>query len=162
MTVEKLMQLDEKREYLIPDILPHPSVILIYGAGGDGKSTAAWAIAKHIVSGKPFAFAWQSRSNSTRPCLAAEWRSTFDSAQRAVDQELDFPITDQTFIQTDWQLQRYAQFIKLMEDHKPKLVVIDSLIGCSGGRAFDENKSDFATPLYWLTKNNGRFSPPRS
>ena len=73
--------------------------------------------------------------------------------------EADYPITDQTFIQTDWQLQRYAQFIKLMEDHKPKLVVIDSLIGCSGGRAFDENKSDFATPLYWLTKNNGQVFP---
>ena len=35
------MELDEKRGYLIPDVLPHPSVILIYGAGGDGKSTAA-------------------------------------------------------------------------------------------------------------------------
>ena len=62
-------------------------------------------------------------------------------------------------IQTDWQLQRYAQFIKLMKKHQPKLVVIDSLIGCSGGRAFDENKSDFATPLYWLTKNNGVLFP---
>ena len=73
--------------------------------------------------------------------------------------ENDFPINDQTFIQTDWQLQRYAQFIKLMETYKPKLVVIDSLIGCSGGKAFDENKSDFATPLYWLTKNNGDLFP---
>ena len=42
-------------------------------------------------------------------------------------EEMDFPITDQTLIQTDWQLQRYAQFIKLMEKHRPKLVVIDSL-----------------------------------
>jgi len=46
-----------------------------------------------------------------------------------------------------------------METYKPKLVVIDSLIGCSGGKAFDENKSDFATPLYWLTKNNGDLFP---
>ena len=46
-----------------------------------------------------------------------------------------------------------------MHDIKPKLVVIDSLIGCSGGRAFDENKSDFATPLYWLTRNNGVLFP---
>ena len=46
-----------------------------------------------------------------------------------------------------------------MKKHEPKLVVIDSLIGCSGGRAFDENKSDFATPLYWLTKNNGVLFP---
>jgi hypothetical protein len=74
-------------------------------------------------------------------------------------EEMDFPITDQTLIQTDWQLQRYAQFIKLMEKHRPKLVVIDSLIGCSGGRAFDENKSEFAQPLYWLTKNNGDLFP---
>jgi hypothetical protein len=42
---------------------------------------------------------------------------------------------------------------------KPKLVVIDSLIGCSGGKAFDENKSDFASPLYWLTRNNGILFP---
>ena len=52
-----------------------------------------------------------------------------------------------------------GQFVKLMNDIKPKLVVIDSLIGCSGGRAFDENKSDFATPLYWLTRNNGVLFP---
>ena len=44
-------------------------------------------------------------------------------------QEVDFPITKDSMIQTDWQLQRYAQFIKLMKTHKPKLVVIDSLIG---------------------------------
>jgi hypothetical protein len=64
-----------------------------------------------------------------------------------------------TKLLTDWALQRYAQFIKLMEKVQPKLVVIDSLIGCSGGRAFDENKSDFATPLYWLTRNNGVLFP---
>ena len=69
-------------------------------------------------------------------------------------QEVDFPITKDSMIQTDWQLQRYAQFIKLMKQHQP-VAVIDSPIGCSGGRAFDENKSDFAAPLYWLTKNNG-------
>ena len=72
---------------------------------------------------------------------------------------MDYPLDSNTHIQTDWALQRYAQFVKLMNDIKPKLVVIDSLIGCSGGRAFDENKSDFATPLYWLTRNNGVLFP---
>jgi len=37
--------------------------------------------------------------------------------------------------------------------------VIDSLIGCSSGDAFDENKSSFASPLYWLTKSNGNLFP---
>ena len=74
-------------------------------------------------------------------------------------EEVNFPIESNVKIQTDWQLQRYAQFIKLMQTYTPKLVVIDSLIGCSGGRAFDENKSDFAQPLYWLTRNNGVLFP---
>jgi len=74
-------------------------------------------------------------------------------------QEVDYPVESETFMQTDRALQRHAQFVKLMHDIKPKLVVIDSLIGCSGGRAFDENKSDFATPLYWLTRNNGVLFP---
>ena len=50
-------------------------------------------------------------------------------------EEVNFPIESNVKIQTDWQLQRYAQFIKLMQTYTPKLVVIDSLIGCSGGRA---------------------------
>ena len=75
-------------------------------------------------------------------------------------EETEIPAYAPITIRTDWSLQRYAQFIKLIEKVKPKLVVIDSLIGCSGGRAFDENKSDFATPLYWLTQNNGTLFPP--
>ena len=41
MTVAELFDKDFKRTYLIPDLLPNPSVVLIYGAGGDGKSMAA-------------------------------------------------------------------------------------------------------------------------
>ena len=74
-------------------------------------------------------------------------------------EEVDYPIDDNTRLLTDWQLQRYAQFVKLMHKHQPKLVVIDSLIGCSGGRAFDENKSEFAQPHSWHTKNNGVLFP---
>ena len=154
MTVEKLMELDEKRGYLIPDVLPHPSVILIYGAGGDGKSTAAWALAKHIATGQPFKVRGADVPIEQGPVLLLNGDQPLIQLKEQLI-EADFPITSDTYIQTDWQLQRYAQFIKLMETYKPKLVVIDSLIGCSGGKAFDENKSDFATPLYWLTKNNG-------
>jgi len=158
MTVEKLMELDEKRGYLIPDVLPHPSVILIYGAGGDGKSTAAWALAKHIATGKPFKVRGADVPIKQGPVLLLNGDQPLIQLKEQLI-EADFPITSDTYIQTDWQLQRYAQFIKLMETYKPKLVVIDSLIGCSGGKAFDENKSDFATPLYWLTKNNGDLFP---
>jgi hypothetical protein len=81
------------------------------------------------------------------------------SSSKSSWKKLSTRMDSNTMLLTDWSLQRYAQFIKLMEKVQPKLVVIDSLIGCSGGRAFDENKSDFATPLYWLTRNNGVLFP---
>jgi len=51
------------------------------------------------------------------------------------------------------------RFCELMDEIKPALVLIDSLIGCSGGAAFDENKSEFASPLYWLSNYNGSAFP---
>ena len=29
-------------------------MVLIYGAGGDGKSMSAWTLAKHVATGAPF------------------------------------------------------------------------------------------------------------
>ena len=152
------MDSDQKRDYLIPDVLPHPSVVLIYGAGGDGKSMSAWTLAKHIATGAPFIVRGKPVPVQKGPVLLLNGDQPLVQLKEQL-QEVDYPVESETFIQTDWALQRYAQFVKLMHDIKPKLVVIDSLIGCSGGRAFDENKSDFATPLYWLTRNNGVLFP---
>ena len=41
----------------------------------------------------------------------------------------------------------------------PLFILPEKVDEGSGGKAFDENKSDFATPLYWLTKNNGDLFP---
>ena len=158
MTVKELMELDTQREYLIPDVLPTPSVVLIYGAGGDGKSMSAWALAKHVADGSPFLVRGNLVPVKHGPVLLLNGDQPLTQLKEQLE-EVDFPLTQDTKLQTDWQLQYYAQFIKLMEKYEPKLVVIDSLIGCSGGRAFDENKSDFAQPLYWLTRNNGVLFP---
>ena len=158
MGAQDLIDLDEERDYLIPDVLPHPSVVLLYGAGGDGKSMAAWTLAKHIAIGKPFVVRGKHVPVKKGPVLLLNGDQPLVQLKEQL-QEVDYPVESETFIQTDWSLQRYAQFVKLMNSLQPKLVVIDSLIGCSGGRAFDENKSDFATPLYWLTRNNGVLFP---
>ena len=158
MGAQDLMDSDQERSYLIPDVLPHPSVVLIYGAGGDGKSMSAWTIAKHIATGAPFIVRGKPVPVEKGPVLLLNGDQPLVQLKEQL-QEVDYPVESETFIQTDWALQRYAQFVKLMHDINPKLVVIDSLIGCSGGRAFDENKSDFATPLYWLTRNNGVLFP---
>ena len=158
MDVEALQDMDAKREYLIPDVLPHPSVVLIYGAGGDGKSMSAWTLAKHVATGSPFLVRGKMMPVQQGPVLLLNGDQPLVQLKEQLE-EVDYPLDSNTKVLTDWQLQRYAQFIKMMEKVQPKLVVIDSLIGCSGGRAFDENKSDFATPLYWLTRNNGVLFP---
>ena len=158
MEVQDLMKMEGKRDYLIPDVLPTPSVVLVYGAGGDGKSMCAWALAKHIATGTPFIVKGKHLPVRQGPVLLLNGDQPLIQLKEQLE-EVDFPINDNTHVQTDWSLQRYAQFVSLMDRVKPRLVVIDSLIGCSGGRAFDENKSDFATPLYWLTRNNGVLFP---
>ena len=155
---EQLMKMDIKREYLIPDLLPNPSVVLIYGAGGDGKSMSAWTLAKHVSSGTPFVVRGSLVPIKKGPVLILNGDQPLTQLREQLE-EVDYPINTNTKILTDWQLQRYAQFVQMMRDYQPKLVIIDSLIGCSGGKAFDENKSDFATPLYWLTRNNGNLFP---
>ena len=42
-----------------------------------------------------------------------------------------------------------------MNKVKPSMIVIDSLSSCSGAKAGDENKAEFAQPLYWLSAKNG-------
>ncbi|MFZ9095540.1 MAG: AAA family ATPase [bacterium] len=158
MDAQKFLEMEDKRDYLIPDVLPHPSVVLIYGAGGDGKSMSAWTLAKHIATGQPFVVRGKHMPVKQGPVLLLNGDQPLIQLKEQLE-EVEYPLDDKTKILTDWSLQRYAQFIKMMNEVKPALVVIDSLIGCSGGRAFDENKSDFATPLYWLTRNNGVLFP---
>jgi hypothetical protein len=154
MTVGELLQQNFERTYLIPDLLPNPSVVLIYGAGGDGKSMTAWTLAKHIATGQPFVIRGKHVPVEQGPVLLLNGDQPLVQMQEQME-EVEMPADAPVIVRTDWSLQAYARFQKLLQKYRPKLVVIDSLIGCSGGRAFDENKSDFATPLYWLTRNNG-------
>jgi hypothetical protein len=158
MSIAQLMEQEFERKYLIPDLLPSPSVVLIYGAGGDGKSMSAWTLAKHVAMGLPFVVRGKHVPVQQGPVLLLNGDQPLVQLQEQL-QEVEMPAHAPVTIRTDWALQRYAQFISLMEELRPSLVVIDSLIGCSGGKAFDENKSDFATPLYWLTRNNGVLFP---
>ena len=53
ITLEDLQKMELEREYLIPGVIPKGFTTLVYGPGGEGKSSAVWAIAKHVASGTP-------------------------------------------------------------------------------------------------------------
>ena len=161
MSIEELMEIDIERDFTIPDILPSPFVVLLFGSGGDGKSMCAWALAKHIATGNPFVVRGKLMPVKKGPVLLLNGDQSLVQLKEQLE-EIDYPVKSETRLMSDWSLQSYAKFIKLMNELQPRLVVIDSLIGCSGGKGFDENKSDFATPLYWLTQNNGSLFPATS
>lgn len=158
MPMENLLNKDLRFDYLIPDLLPCPGTVMVHGAGGDGKSMAAWTIAKHVARGIPF-----SVRNDLVPVEAGSVLIlNGDQSEVQVQQQmrdLEFQPSDPVTVVMGWDLNWYYRFVKLIEKHRPKLVIIDSITGCSRGSAFDENKKEFASPIYWLANNNGRLFP---
>ena len=157
-TWNEMHQQDFKKNYLIPDILPNPSVVLIYGAGGDGKSMSAWTLAKHVATGTPFSVRGQLVPVKKGPVLILNGDQSEVLLQEQLN-EVEMPADAPVFIQQGWQLKRYNEFCRLIEQIQPSMIIIDSLIGTSSGDSFDENKSEFAAPLYWMSKNNGVLFP---
>ena len=158
MTVKELLSMDFERGFVIPDILPTPATVVIYGPGGDGKSMSAWTIAKHVALGLPFMVRGKLMPVQQGPVLILNGDQSMSQVQDQL-QEVDMPADAPVHVQTNWHLKRMHRFCELMDEIKPKLVIVDSLIGCSGGSAFDENKSEFASPLYWLSNYNGSAFP---
>ena len=158
MAMSKLLEKDLKFEYLIPDLLPCPGTVMIHGAGGDGKSMSAWTIAKHVARGIPFSVRGDLVPVQKGPVLILNGDQSEVQVQQQL-RDLEFRADDPVTVVMGWDLNWYFRFTKLIEKHRPKLVIIDSITGCSRGSAFDENKKEFASPIYWLANNNGRTFP---
>jgi hypothetical protein len=158
MAMDSLLKKDLKFEYLIPDLLPCPGTVMIHGAGGDGKSMSAWTIAKHVARGIPFSVRGDLVPVEAGPVLILNGDQSEVQVQQQL-RDLEFQPSDPVTVVMGWDLNWYYRFVKLIEKHQPKLVIIDSITGCSRGSAFDENKKEFASPIYWLANNNGRLFP---
>jgi len=158
MEIGRLLEKDLTLDYLVPDLLPNPGVVMIHGAGGDGKSMTAWTIAKHVARGLPFSIRGDMVPVKQGKVLILNGdQSEVQVKQQMEDLELN--AGDPIRVVMGWDLNWYLRFVKLIEKHKPALVIIDSITGCSRGSAFDENRKEFAGPIYWLANNNGRLFP---
>jgi len=156
--MDELLQKDLNFEYLVPDLLPSPGTVMIHGAGGDGKSMAAWTLAKHIARGIPFSVRGDLVPVEAGRVLIINGDQSEVQIQQQL-RDLEFVNSDPVTVQMGWDLGWYYRFKQLIEKYQPKLVIIDSITGCSRGSAFDENKKEFASPIYWLANENGRAFP---
>ena len=147
-----------KRDYLIPGLLPSPYSILFFGDAGSGKSATAIALMKHVVDGIPFPLKDQFVPVKSGPVIYFNG----DMSEQDFEEEFDLheiKNQNQFHFEPDFNLYRRMQFVKKMNEVKPVMVCIDSLSSCSGAKAGDENKSEFAQPLYWLNNSNGTLWP---
>ena len=148
----------EQREFLIPGLLPSPYSVLFFGDGGSGKSATAIALMKHVVDEIPFPLKDQSVPVKSGPVIyfngdmsAADFKNEYDLHEIKNNHLFHF--------EPDFNLYRRMQFVRTMNDVQPVMICIDSLSSCSGSKAGDENKAEFAQPIYWLNNNNGTLWP---
>jgi hypothetical protein len=158
MDIGDLLDKDIKLDYLIPDLLPMPGLVMIHGAGGDGKSMTAWTIAKHVARGLPFSIRGEEVPVRQGKVLILNGDQSEVQIKQQM-QDLELGHGDPIRLVMGWDMNWYWRFKQLVELHQPALVIIDSITGCSRGSAFDENRKEFASPLYWLANNNGRVFP---
>ena len=145
-------------EYLIPDLLPKPGTVLMHGRGGCGKTMAVMTLAKHIARGIPFSVQGQDVPVEQGTVL---WLNADQNSRRIRKQfsELDFISSDPVEVRNKVSMLWYPWFIQQMEKHRPKFVVWDSVTACMRGCAFDQNKAEYAEPLYWYSAENGESFP---
>lgn len=145
-------------EYLIPDLLPKPGTVLMHGRGGCGKTMAVLTLAKHIARGIPFSVQGQEVPVEQGTVL---WLNGDQNSRRMRKQfrELDFTSDDPVIVRNKVSMLWYPWFIQQVEEHRPKLVVWDSVTACMRGCAFDQNKAEYAEPLYWYSAENGESFP---
>jgi hypothetical protein len=158
MAIGHLLEKDLTLEYLIPDLMPSPGVVMIHGAGGDGKSMTAWTLAKHVARGLPFSIRGDMVPVKQGKVLILNGDQSEVQVKQQM-QDLDLNGNDPIRVVMGWDLNWYLRFVKMIQKHQPALVIIDSITGCSRGSAFDENRKEFAGPIYWLANNNGRLFP---
>jgi hypothetical protein len=156
---EIFAQEDRAIEYLVPDLLPKPGTVLIHGRGGCGKTMAVMTLAKHIARGLPFSVRGDFVPVEQGPVL---WLNGDQNSRRIRKQfeELEFRADDPVVVQNKVSMLWYPWFIKQIEEHRPRLVVWDSVTACMRGCAHDQNKAEYAEPLYWYSAENGESFPP--
>ena len=149
---------DDWFEYLIPGVLAKPSTLLFHGPGGSGKTMGVLTLAKHICRGIPFKV--KGAEVPVEPGRVL-WLNG-DQGPKRVKQQLqqcDFTKDDNFVLLNKVSMLWTPWFIRQVEKYRPKLVVFDSVTACMRGAVVDQNKAEYADPVYWYTGENGVMFP---
>jgi hypothetical protein len=157
-TMQVFMEQDFILDYIIPDVLYAPSIVLIHAAPGEGKTQAALAISKTIVRSEPISIRGRRMPVAGGRVLIAQNDQNSLILQEMFVQH-GFTPEDDVYVRNGFNLRDRAGVLETLTQLKPRFVVIDSLSACSVGSPHSENAKEFADPLYFLAKANGTLFP---
>ena len=147
---------DTPFDYLIPGLLPKPWTLLVHADGGTGKTAMCQTIAKHIGQGKAFNV-YGALVNV--PVGKVLWLNG-DQNERILRRQMKLIGCDKNVkVVTEWDMQWYSRFKKMLNKNKYDLVVIDSLDGCNDHNPYEENRREYALPIKKLVRRNGQDFP---
>ncbi|QPN63687.1 bifunctional DNA primase/polymerase [Synechococcus sp. CBW1004] len=151
-----------QRDYLIPDFVSRPSSIMLHARGGLGKTRLAVLISKIVGQQQTM----RVRGLEVQPTLSGNVlfigndMSMTDYAEYFDQQGIDTSGPDRWMkFKPQWQQSQYKVLLRWLNEHKPVLVVIDSLTSVSTMIAAKEYEKEYATTLYRLARENGTAFP---
>ncbi|MDJ1185897.1 DnaB-like helicase N-terminal domain-containing protein [Roseofilum casamattae] len=140
-----------KTDWILPGFIPRQSQTCFYGPGGVGKTRMIHAIIYALIAG----IAWGDYEvDGPKRVLVVQ----SDQGDRENHQMLDiqgfYALTpeqrERYAVITNWTTSKLGYLKKRIEEHKPDLVVFDSLTTVNVDTVTDENSMRYATPLiHW-------------
>ena len=145
---EKYGQSDQ--DWLIPGFVPAQSVIVLYADGGVGKTRLAFSLAKSAVSGGVFAYEGTEFNPMNTLLIETDQGPRNTSKLLEMQDFLSDEVSARFSICDDWSVGEFGKLKKMLDNHKPKLVIIDSLTSISVDSLYSETDAEYARPLVRL------------
>lgn len=152
---EPLMNLEELRqkygnqvkEWLLHGFLPKATTLLLHAKGGVGKTRLAYDLLYHLATGQD----WSgfSVTADSRKCLIIQTDESPSDMSAALE---DRGFTEQMTVKykTRWLVDHMQQLRRDVEEHRPDIVLLDSLTSISRQSCFTENDTEYARPVLML------------
>ena len=144
-------------DFVIPNLLQKPTQVMLHAAGGLGKTSACMGLATALGRGSPMKIRGIDLPVKQGPVLWIQNdQSPAKLLQDCEDNGIDLEKDSKWFIvKRGFQLNHTHEFGEWIKEHRPALVVVDSIGSCSTKMQVEEKDKAFASPFYYYSEKNG-------
>lgn len=137
------------RRWIISKFLPSGTVVILYAESGVGKSLFIYYMVKCITQRVPFLGA---RTRYGKVLIIQTDEPTIDTHERLSVGGFDNCPPNSVYVESEWHFSQIKQLKDWVLEHKPDLIIIDSLTSCNKGDLESEKDSSYGDVIYDLQK----------